>query len=100
MLKGILLTILLAVQGIPILPGSGGTVSGTLRGTDGKPAAGLRVAAMARPDVGNTAGTATSLVSITQTDDNGRYRLEDIPPGQYYIVAERVTLPTYYPGTQ
>src|SRR5207249_10723371 len=33
------------------------------------------------------------------TDEAGGYRLEDIPPGRYYIVAGRLDSPTYYPGT-
>jgi len=28
----------------------------------------------------------------------GRYRLEAVPPGRYYVVAGRVTNPTFYPG--
>jgi hypothetical protein len=31
-------------------------------------------------------------------DSTGRYRLENIPPGRYYVVAGLVDLPTYYPG--
>ncbi len=29
----------------------------------------------------------------------GRFRLENVPPGRYYITAGRVELPTFYPGT-
>jgi TonB family protein len=32
------------------------------------------------------------------TDSAGRYRLENIPPGRYYVVAGFVDFPTYYPG--
>ena len=39
------------------------------------------------------------MVSLTQTDSSGRYRLENVPAGRYYIAAGRVDLPTYYPGT-
>ena len=35
---------------------------------------------------------------ITQTDGKGSYRLDNVPPGRYYIVAD-VLAPTYYPGT-
>ena len=37
--------------------------------------------------------------SLTQTDEQGRYRLENIPPGSYVVAAGRMALPTYYPGT-
>jgi hypothetical protein len=39
-----------------------------------------------------------ALVSLTQTDSNGRYRLEGIPPGRYHIQAGLVDAPTYFPG--
>ena len=39
------------------------------------------------------------MASVSETDDEGRFRLENIPPGQYYIVAGRLDLPTFYPGT-
>ena len=50
-----------------------GVIMGQLRGSDGAPAAGVRVAAA---EVGEKSGAA-SLISIGRTDDNGRYRLED-----------------------
>ena len=34
-----------------------------------------------------------------ETDASGSYRLENLPPGRYYIRAGLVELPTYYPGT-
>lgn len=76
---------------------SSGSVTGTIR-EDGRPAAGIRVAAMAVPGVIRSTNDASVLESITQTDSNGRYRL-DIPPGRYYIVAGSVSSPTFYPGT-
>src|SRR5678816_636821 len=32
------------------------------------------------------------------TDSQGRYKLENVLPGRYYITAGFVDLPTYYPG--
>jgi hypothetical protein len=59
-----------------------------------------------RPRVGDggfrragDSGAATSLSALAQTDEQGRYRLEGIPVGRYYIAAGRVDLPTFYPGT-
>src|SRR5262245_1897638 len=91
--------LLLLLQGIPALPNQTGTVSGVLRAADGKPAAGVRVSAMARPDNPQDALGASSMAGISETDEAGRFQLENIPPGRYYIVAGRLDLPTYFPGT-
>jgi hypothetical protein len=90
-------SILLAIQGIPLNARDTGTVSGVLRNVEGKPAAKVRVAALARPE-GMDSPVGSALASIAETDENGRYRLESIPPGQYYIVAGRIQVPTFYPG--
>ena len=75
-----------------------GTVTGQVLGRDGQPAVGIRVSAMAVPDANTPANNATALVSIAMTDAEGRYRLENVLPGRYYILAGFVDLPTYYPG--
>jgi hypothetical protein len=95
---GLFLTTLLAQVPLSRTP-QPGTISGVLRNADGRPAFGVRVAALAKPETQNEALTGADLTSIAQTDEQGRFRLEDIPAGQYYIVAGRVDLPTYYPGT-
>jgi hypothetical protein len=95
---GFLLTLLMA-QGIPALPGQSGTVSGVVRTSAGIPAAGVRVSAMVPPEVGTEAVLSGSFAALAQTDEQGQYRLEGIPQGRYYIVAGRVDLPTFYPGT-
>jgi hypothetical protein len=76
------------------------TVTGVVRLADGKPAVGVRVAAMAADQANADAVNATALMSLAQTDESGRYRLEVVEPGRYYIVAGRVDAPTYYPGVQ
>jgi TonB family protein len=53
---------------------------------------------MAEPEAGVPANSGTALVSIGMTDNQGRYRLENILPGRYYITAGFVDSPTYYPG--
>lgn len=93
----VLLSIFLAIQGIPLNERDGGAVSGVLRSTEGKPAAGVRVSALALSEKAEIA-LGSALASISETDENGRYRLEGVPPGQYYIVAGRVDKPTFYPG--
>jgi hypothetical protein len=85
-------------QGLVVRPDQAGTVSGTVRNQQGKPAAGVRVSAMAKPDSADQGG-GLALNSLTETDEMGHYRLENIPPGQYYIGAGRVDGLTYYPGT-
>jgi len=90
---------LLMVQGIPALPGQSGVVSGVVRTSEGTPAAGVRVSAMVPPENGTDSALAGSFAALAQTDEQGRYRLEGIPQGRYYIVAGRVDLPTFYPGT-
>jgi hypothetical protein len=42
--------------------------------------------------------TADALVAITLTDTAGQYRIEDVPPGRYGIVAGAIGFPTYFPG--
>jgi hypothetical protein len=71
-----------------------GTITGQLRDAKGVPVVELRVFAM---PVDPDAGIGT-LVSITESDSQGRYRLEDVPPGRYWVAAGLVNSPTYYPG--
>jgi hypothetical protein len=78
--------------------GETGVVSGTLKLTSGAPAQGIRVTATEVPKPGDPP-TGLKLLSLAATDESGNYRLEDIPPGRYYIAAGRLELPTYYPGT-
>src|SRR5262245_8551995 len=90
-----LLSLLLAQQ--PGQPTSG-TISGQIRDVNGAPAAGIRVAATpAETDVAGLSAGAL-LISISKTDNEGRYRLEDIPPGRYLIVAGLLSSPSFYPG--
>jgi len=67
-------------------------VTGVLRTESGVPASRVRVSVTTSP--------GAALVSLAETDDTGRFVLQDIPPGRYYILAGRVDLPTVYPGTQ
>jgi len=87
-------------QGIPAPPSQTGTVSGTLKTELGAPAVGVRVGAMVRPESATEVSSASALSTIAETDVAGRFRLENVPQGRYYITAGRVDYPTYYPGTQ
>jgi Carboxypeptidase regulatory-like domain len=77
-----------------------GSVTGRIRSADGTPTVGVRVAAMVAPEPGvSAADTGSAMASLAQTDSAGNFRLENIPPGRYYITAGFVDFPTYYPGT-
>jgi hypothetical protein len=70
-----------------------GTVTGQILSSTGAPAAGVRVGLMDASDVSNP-----TVMGVTMTDADGRYRLERVTPGRYYIFAGALDLPTYYPG--
>ena len=97
---GLLLILTWLSQGIPVPQAQTGSVTGTLKTEAGTPAVGIRIGALVKPEssVDVTAGSA--LASIAETDASGRFRLENIPQGRYYIIAGRVDFPTYFPGTQ
>src|SRR5215467_6282808 len=76
-----------------------GVVTGQLLSRDGTPAAGVRVGALAAPENGQAVvSSASTIVGLTQTDSAGRYRIENVPPGRYYVIAGLVESPSYYPG--
>jgi len=55
---------------------------------------------MVAPEPGiNAPAPGSALASLAQTDSAGDYRLENIPPGRYYITAGFVDFPTYHPGS-
>jgi hypothetical protein len=90
--------LLLLIQGIPVQ--QGGTVTGVLRDAAGMPAPGIRMAAVTRPDSLENIFEGTVMAGIAETDAEGKFILENIPPGRYVIAAGRLDLQTYYPGTQ
>jgi hypothetical protein len=93
------LSLLLVAQGTPGSTQQAGTVTGVLKSSDGKPLPGIRMAAVAKPESLVDALSGAAMSSIAETDSEGRYKLENIPPGRYYIAAGRLDLQTYYPGT-
>jgi len=76
----------------------GGVISGRIVSFDGSPAAQKRVVAQAVLERADVALGASMLAGLTQTDNDGRFRLENIPPGRYYIVLDPLDVPSYYPG--
>jgi len=93
----VLMLALLILQGPVTEKSASGVVSGRILSEDGSPAGGVRVAAMPVPEPNGPASPSV-LNSITQTDSSGNYRLENIPPGRYYITAGLVNSPMYFPG--
>jgi len=68
-------------------------ISGRLLSTEDTPVTGVRVAAL------ETAYPRLNIAGQSETDKDGRYRLENLPPGEYFIVADPFKIPSYYPGT-
>ena len=96
MTRWLLLPILLARTLAPAA--DTGVITGVVRMPDGTPAVHVRVAAMPVSADAIGPGNATMLVALSETDDFGVYRLEEVPAGRYHVVAGRVDSPTFYPG--
>jgi hypothetical protein len=93
MIAVLLVAVTMAFQGAERLQPGTGIVMGSLKTPDGKPAAGVRVGVL---DVDDPTGS--SLLSVAETDSAGRFRLINIPEGNYYIVAGRLNELRYYPA--
>jgi hypothetical protein len=74
-----------------------GSVSGRILAAGGAPAAKVRVAVMTADDSRQTADV--DFMSLTETDSEGRYRIENVPPGRYYLVVGPDNAPLYFPGS-
>jgi hypothetical protein len=96
-------------QGAPAIAQRGpapqrGIVTGQIQTRDGAAATAVRVSAIlapppnARPEEGIQYYEAPPPVSAGISDAQGRFRLANIPPGRYYIVAGMLGQATYYPG--
>jgi hypothetical protein len=71
------------------------TVSGQILTKSGAPAVDARVVAIV---AGGAQAAQVSMMSLARTDNEGRYRLEDVVPGVYYIAAGSLDELTYFPG--
>jgi hypothetical protein len=87
-----LLAATIFMQGPTRLQPGTGVITGTLKVEGGASAAGIRVGAVATDDP-----TATSFLSVAETDSAGRFRLNNVPAGRYYIVAGRLDKLQFFP---
>ncbi|HLG60150.1 MAG TPA: carboxypeptidase-like regulatory domain-containing protein [Vicinamibacterales bacterium] len=82
-----------------------GVVTGQLQTREGAPAAAVRISALPAPPVsilpsdGQNYFATTTPASTALTDAQGRYRLTNLAPGRYLIVASAFGYPTFHPGT-
>jgi len=84
-MKIFLLAMLLLAQR-PAAPVQTGSISGRLLNTDGTPAVRVRVSAMPAPDSPAKPSDGSTLMTLAETDTDGRYRLADIQVGRYFVV--------------
>ena len=75
-----------------------GSLSGQIRGASGESAAGIRIAAAPVEAGVPVSQVPVELSNIVQTDGEGRYRLENVRPGRYLIIAGSMASPSYYPA--
>jgi hypothetical protein len=78
----LLFALAILFQGIPVQAQQSGTVTGVLRDIDGKPMPNARVAAIPQPQDSGAIPDAGVMSALAETDAEGRYRLENVPPGQ------------------
>lgn len=93
------MTTWLLLVGLLLPQAGGGAITGQIRQPDGSPVAGIRVGVAAVPPKGADTNGITVLNRVAQTDASGRYRLENVAAGEYYVVAGPFQSLTYYPGT-
>lgn len=101
------LTSLLLLQGAPYVPP--GAVSGQLRTLSGDPAINVRIVAVKLPGATSTPDDNLNYFDIyferstnyTLTDNEGNYRLQELAPGRYFILAGASGMGkgTYYPDS-
>jgi hypothetical protein len=91
----LLLAATLFVQRPGALQPGTGIVTGQLKVEGGASAEGIRVGAVAIDDP-----TASSFLSVAETDAAGRFRLTNVPAGRYYIVAGRLNNLQFFPNAK
>ncbi len=93
------------VFGLQAVGTPGAEVTGQVFTRDGVPASAVRVSAIsapppdARPQDGSQYYEAPPPVRSVLTGVDGRYRLPNLPPGRYHVVAGVLGQATYFPST-
>jgi hypothetical protein len=96
------LALLLLLQATAARPG---VIAGQLQTKEGMPAAAIRISALPAPPVnirpsdGQNYYATVPPASTTLSDAQGRYRLANLAPGRYFVIASVFGYPTYYPAT-
>jgi hypothetical protein len=99
------LALLLLLQGTTATPARPGVVTGRLHTRDGGAAPAVRISALPAPPPnilpsdGQNYYASTAPASTTLTDTQGRYRLANLAPGRYFVVASTLGYSTFYPAT-
>lgn len=75
-----------------------GTVTGQVRTQDGRAAEGVRIAVLEAPEGSAKTLAGSMLAGLAETDSLGRFQIESVSPGRYYVTAGFLDSPTYYPG--
>jgi hypothetical protein len=102
MMMNVMLALLLLLQATAARPG---VVTGQLQTREGMPAAAIRITALPapppniRPSDGQNYYSTVAPASTALSDAQGRYRLANLAPGRYFIIASVFGYPTYYPAT-
>ena len=78
-MRMLVLAVLFLAQRPSSLPFQAGTITGRILNADGSAAAKVRVSAMAIPESRNGGTDAPALITLTETDSTGRYRLAERP---------------------
>jgi len=77
-----------------------GIVTGRILTADGLPAASVRVSVTPIPDSSTQNAPTPPLLNLVETDQSGNFRIADVIPGRYHVVAGFVEFPTFYPGVR
>ena len=102
-MTGTALTLVMLLQAATVA--RPGVVMGQLQTREGAPAAAIRISALPAPPPnilpsdGQNYYATTAPASTTLTDAQGRYRLANLAPGRYLIIASVFGYPTFYPAT-
>ena len=92
-------TSLLLVE-ILATPSQSGTVVRTSQGRERQSGRRRTRAAKHQPESLTNSAANVAMARIVETDANGRYFLDDIPQGRYFISGGRLDQPAYYPGAK